>query len=127
MPYLYISQAGKKGRGVFTKRAIPKGTVIEISPVVVLSAKDRKLVEQTKLGSYIFEWGWSKRLGCMALGYVSVYNHNYSSNCEYDMDYKKQTLTIKTVKGIKKGEELTINYNADSEDKTPVWFTALNS
>ncbi len=122
MPYLYVAPSGKKGRGIFSKKNIPAETVIEISPVVVLSAADRKKVEGSKLGNYIFEWGWSKKLGCMALGYVSLYNHNYVSNCEYDMDYKNEIITIKTVRAIKKGEELTINYNAVHDDDTPIWF-----
>jgi uncharacterized protein len=31
-------------------------------------------------------------------------------------------MTIKTVKPVKKGSELCVNYNADPNDKTPVWF-----
>ncbi len=122
MPYLIVAPSGKKGRGIFTSKNIPVGTVIEISPVIVLSAKERKAAEQTKLFSYIFEWGKSKKLACVALGYVSLYNHDYASNCEYDMDYKKNIITIKTVKAVKKGEELTVNYNAAPNDKTKVWF-----
>ncbi len=122
MPYLYISEAGKKGRGVFTKQNIAKGTVIEVAPVIVIPVKDIELIDKTILGNYIFEWGWSKRLRCMALGYVSLYNHDYSSNCEYDMNYEKKIIKIITVKPVKKREELSINYNASPEDKTLVWF-----
>lgn len=95
---------------------------MEISPVIVLSATERKEVEKTKLFDYIFEWGKTKKLGCVALGYVSMYNHDYSSNCEYEMDYETRLMTIKTVKAIKKGDELCINYNADPESKDLVWF-----
>ena len=35
---------------------------------------------------------------------------------------EKRLMTIKTVKTIKKGEELFINYNASPDDKTKVWF-----
>ncbi len=58
----------------------------------------------------------------MALGYVSLYNHEYASNCDYEMDFESNLMTIRTVKRIKKGEELSINYNADPNDKTKVWF-----
>jgi SET domain-containing protein len=51
-----------------------------------------------------------------------MYNHDYSANCEYDMDYDDDIMTIRTVKAIKKGEELCINYNASPNDKTEVWF-----
>lgn len=122
MPYLTIAPSGNKGRGVFTSEAIAKDQIIEISPVVVLSAKDRKQIEKTELFNYIFEWGNSHRKAAVALGYVSVYNHSYNSNCLYEMDFDEQTITIKTVRAIAKGEELSINYNADPNDQTEVWF-----
>lgn len=124
VPYLTIAASSKKGRGVFTTRNISANTIIEISPVIVLSSKERAAVEETKLYNYIFEWGTSKKKGCIALGYVSLYNHDYDANCEYDMDYENELITITTVKKIKKGEELFVNYNAHPNDKTKVWFNA---
>lgn len=123
IPGLYIDKAGKKGRGVFTKNAIPPDTVIEIAPVIVLNEKDRKQVEKTKLFYYIFEWGEDIKQGVVGLGYVSMYNHTSPSNCEYEMDYKKETIAIKTMRPIEAGEELTINYSAGWDDWEPVWFT----
>ncbi|HEY0299639.1 MAG TPA: SET domain-containing protein [Arachidicoccus sp.] len=125
MPYLTIASSGNKGRGVFTTRNIPAGTVIEISPVLELPIKDRRLIEQTKLTNYIFEWGTTRRKAALALGYISMYNHSYDANCEYEMDFDEQTMSIKTVKAVKKGEELFINYNAVPDDKTEVWFHHL--
>jgi len=119
---LEIKKSPKRGRGVFAMADIKAGVVIEISPVIVLSAKERKIVEQTLLFDYIFEWGENKKKACVALGYVSLYNHNYNANCEYEMDFKKRIMTITTVKDIKKGEELFVNYNASPNDKTKVWF-----
>lgn len=121
MPYLVIAPS-KGGRGVFTTKNIPADTIIEISPVLVLSPKERKAIEGTKLFDYIFEWGDTRRKAAVALGYVSLYNHEYESNCTYDMDFDTDLMTIRTVKPVKKGEELCINYNADPNDRTPVWF-----
>lgn len=121
-PYLRIATSQSRGRGVFTDRNIPEGTTIEISPVIVLSPKDRKILEQTKLYHYVFEWGVSKKKAGMALGYVSMYNHSYNANCEYEMDYEAENIAIKTVRKILKGEELFINYNAVHNNETPVWF-----
>jgi len=43
----------------------------------------------------------------------------YVWNGEY-----KQTVFVHTIKKIKKGEELCVNYNAQPNDKTKVWFNA---
>lgn len=122
LPYLFIAPSEKGGRGVFTSKNIPANTVIEISPVLVLTSKERKDVEKTKLYNYIFEWGNSRKQGAVALGYVSMYNHNYDANCEYEMDFDENVMSVKTVKAVKKGEELFVNYNATANDPTPVWF-----
>ena len=119
---LFIADAGEKGRGVFTKSPIPADTIIEESPVIVLSPEDRKRIEETELYYYIFEWGDKVDHGAVGLGYVSMYNHSSPSNCEYVMDYENKTITIQTVRAIQPGEELTINYSAGWDDWQPVWF-----
>ena len=119
---LYINKAGKKGRGVFTKNDILANTIIETAPVIILSETDRKKVEETKLFFYIFEWGKDAKQGILALGYVSMYNHSSPSNCEYEMDYKAQTISVISMRDIKAGEEITINYSAGWDDWEPVWF-----
>ena len=123
-PFLFIAPTASMGRGVYTSEDIAAGTVIEISPVVVMSAEERKLLDQTALHDYIFEWGDDSTQCCMAMGYIAVYNHSYKSNCEYVMDYPNQQISITTVRDIKKGEELLINYNGDWDDETPLWFNA---
>jgi len=120
--YLFIKMSGKKGRGVFTSRPIPADVVIEESPVIVMSEKERVLLDQTLLHDYIFEWGNDKKQCCMALGYVPVYNHSYQSNCEYVMDFELQTIRVVTIRDIAKNEELTINYNGDWNNEEKVWF-----
>ena len=119
---LYIAESNGKGRGVFTKTLIPSNTIIEISPVVVMSAEERKLLDKTLLHDYIFEWGPDSKQCCMSLGYVPVYNHSYQSNCEYEMDFNNAIIRVKTVRDIEAGEELFINYNGDWNDPKKIWF-----
>ena len=121
-PTLYIDNTGEMGRGVFTKQSIPANTIIEISPVLVMSAEERNLLDQTLLHDYIFEWGTGSDQCCMALGYVGMYNHSYKSNCEYEMNFEKAIIKIKTIRNIQAGEELYINYNGDWNNPKPVWF-----
>jgi len=74
------------------------------------------------LHDYIFEWGDNHDQCAMALGYVPVYNHSYNSNCEYEMNFEESLIAIKTVRPVKAGEELFINYNGDWNDQKLVWF-----
>jgi SET domain-containing protein len=124
LPFLFIAPTGTMGRGVFTSGDIDAGMVIESSPVIVMSAEERVLIDQTLLHDYIFEWGGDKNQCCMALGYVPVYNHSYRSNCEYEMDFGTELIQIKTVRPVMAGEELFINYNGNWDDETPLWFEA---
>lgn len=119
---IFIALTKQKGRGVFTRESIPADTVIEIAPVIVMSGNERKLLDQTLLHDYIFEWGEKSDRCCMALGYVPIYNHSYQSNCEYVMHFKKEIITVRTVREISAGEELFINYNGDWDKETKVWF-----
>lgn len=122
--FLYIADSEKGGRGVFTKKNIAEGTTIEISPVLVFNVKDRHLIEKTYLTNYVFEWGNSKRLRALGMGYISMYNHSYDANCQYEMYYEHNNMHIITVKPIAKGQELFINYNGWPDNKKLVWFDA---
>lgn len=123
-PSLYIDDCGDKGRGVFTREKIPPRKVIEISSVLIMDADARKLLDNTALHDYIFDWGVAEGYCCVAWGYVSLYNHSYQSNCEYFMDYENKVISIKAVRTIFPGEELTINYNGDWSNSKPIWFEA---
>jgi SET domain-containing protein len=123
--YLLVKDTGEKGRGVFTTACIEADTIIEISPVIVMELKDRTHLDKTLLHDYIFEWGPEKTECCMALGLVPIYNHSYTSNCEYFMDFAENMIMIKTVRDIAAGDELTINYNGDWNDEKKVWFEAV--
>ena len=124
LPCLYIASTSNMGRGVFTHESIQKDTIIEVSPVIVMSKEERKLLDQTLLHDYIFEWGEKSQQCCMALGYVAVYNHSYKSNCEYEMNFDEQMISIKTTRHIKAGEELFVNYNGDWDSGKKIWFDA---
>ncbi len=124
LPCLLVAATNNMGRGVFTTENLAKEMVIEIAPVLVMSKEERLLLDKTLLHDYIFEWGNDTKQCCMALGYVPLYNHSYKSNCEYEMDFDEQIISIKTVRFIKAGEELFINYNGDWNDGKLLWFDA---
>ena len=70
-----------KGRGVFARRAIPKGEVFETCPVLVVPAA---AIEDYSagFGPFVFEWGEGKV--ALALGFGSLYNHSYRPNARYN-------------------------------------------
>ncbi len=124
--HLYLANSNGRGRGVFSEVALGADLVIEVAPVIVLSSADRIHIDKTLLHDYIFEWQPDgQKMCCMALGWIPMYNHSYEANCEYFMDYDNQTMHIQTVRPIDAGEELTINYNGDWDDKQKVWFDVL--
>ena len=119
---LFINDSPGRGRGVYTSQDLKSGELIEESPVIVMNNEERKLLDKTLLHDYIFIWGDNEMECCVALGYLSIYNHDYQSNAEYEMDFENSIIRVKTVQSIKAGEEVFINYNGTWNDKKPVWF-----
>lgn len=125
LPSLYIAPVPGKDRGVFCSEKLEAHTTIEVSPVLVMPESDRQHLDQTLLHDYIFLWGEEQNEVIVALGYLSMYNHAYESNCDYEMDYENRTMRIYTVTEIAADTELTINYNGSWNDPTPLWFEAI--
>jgi uncharacterized protein len=119
---LFIDDSPGRGRGVFTNEDLTAGKLIEISPVIVMNNEERKLLDQTLLHDYIFLWGKAETECCVGLGYLSIYNHDFHSNAEYEMDFELSVIRIKTVRNIKRAEEIFINYNGSWNNSKPLWF-----
>lgn len=117
-----IKNSPGKGRGVFAQQNFKKGEVIETCPVIVLPSEEIDSLELTELYNYYFAWGPDSKDAAIALGYGSLYNHSYNPNARYYKDFENGLLKYVCIRDIQKGEEITINYNCDPEDKTPVWF-----
>lgn len=115
-----------KGRGVFAKKNIKKGNIIEKAHVIPIPNKDYELLENTFLYNYTFEWADPKDNGefkhAMVLSFCEFVNHSFDPNLKYVYDYKKKLIKFIAIKNIKSGEELTVNYNGRVDDKSPVWF-----
>ncbi|MCA9326885.1 SET domain-containing protein-lysine N-methyltransferase, partial [Candidatus Saccharibacteria bacterium] len=58
----------KYGRGVFATRNYIAGEVIEVSPVIELSAEDTAQIDKTLLYDYYFGWGEDGDRAAIALG-----------------------------------------------------------
>ena len=123
IPSLYLAPSDIHDRGMFTYQAIEAGNAIEVCPVVVFSKKERGVIHNTILHGYYFTWGEDDQSGAIALGYGSMYNHSFQPNARFLVDFEMETISIRSIKDIAAGEEITINYNGDPEDQTPLWFS----
>lgn len=112
----------KKGRGVFAVRDFRTGEIVETCPVIPLSPKERKHCEKTILNYYIYPWK-SLKSAAVVLGNGSIYNHSFTPNTDWKQNFKTNSMIYKAIKPIKKGEEITVNYNGEPDDDTPIdWF-----
>ena len=110
-----VKQIKGKGRGVFARRLIRDGEVIERVPVLVLPVGETRTASgTTRMSGYCFEWG--RGTVAVALGYGSLYNHSYQPNARYD-DESGQTKVFRAIRDIAPGEEIVVNYNGEPGDE----------
>jgi len=122
LPGIFFGPSPRGGRGVFTELAIAAGTLIEICPLIVLPAEDLEKIHASGLHDYYFLWGDAENQCAIALGFGSLYNHDYEPNARYFVDVEEETLEIHAVRDLLPGEEITVTYNGVPEDKSTVWF-----
>ncbi len=111
---------GELNRGVFATCDIAKGVLFHQAPVIPYPNEEHKHIEKTLLADYAFEYG--KNHSAILLGYGMLFNHSYTPNATYDINFDNHTFDFYAYKDIKAGEEVLINYNGDVEDQDPLWF-----
>jgi SET domain-containing protein len=119
--YLEVRRIAGKGRGVIARKPIPKGTVFETVPVLLVKWDT---ISSSALADYAF--AWEGDTAAIALGYGSLYNHSFKPNARYD-DIGKTTKSYTALRDIKEGEEITINYNGEPHIKKKVDFEVLEA
>jgi len=115
-----VRRSRKKGRGVFARQPIRKGTVIERAPIVLIPVGEVfSNAPRTKLADYVFTWG--KDTVALVLGYGSLYNHSYQPNASYYGE-GRQIQAFRAIRDIQAGEEITVNYNGSPDSRVRVGF-----
>ncbi|MCA8999225.1 MAG: SET domain-containing protein-lysine N-methyltransferase [Planctomycetaceae bacterium] len=109
---LEVRYTKEKGRAVFARCPIKKGTILEKVPCIIVRWED---IEDSELAHYVYTW--TEKTVAVALGYGSLYNHSFNPNARYD-DLRRQAKVYTAIRDIAAGEEITINYNGDPKDKT---------
>lgn len=106
-----IKKDRKKGRGVYTNRPFKKGELVEECELLLLPLAHVPL----EIEGHVFEF--TRRTAAIALGNGSLYNHSDHPNCYFYFNYRKQKLLFRTLRTIRRGEELTVEYGYDEELK----------
>lgn len=118
---LFAGPSDLHGTGVFAGRAFRPGDSIVSNPVLVMPPDEWGALRETLLGGYVFAWGEDGPFA-MALGLVSLCNHSYTPNAYYLQHLDEDRIELVAHHRIRRGEEVTINYNGDPDDDSPVWF-----
>jgi SET domain-containing protein len=101
-----------KGRGVITTKPIKRGRLVEASPVIRMTKRDR-LDRSTVLSHYPFEWKDPPYIQAFPLGFAGLLNHSDTPNCKIESDIKGEVLCTYALRNIAAGEELVWNYGID--------------
>ncbi|MBN8685339.1 MAG: SET domain-containing protein-lysine N-methyltransferase [Chitinophagales bacterium] len=119
---IFVAPSDLHGKGVFAARDIEVDEVIEVCPTLLFPKAQLEAMRQTVLDDYYFDWGDDGEWFAVCLGYGSLYNHSYTPNAEYGMDFEAETIDFYCIRPISAGEEILINYNGDADNQTKVWF-----
>lgn len=99
------------GRGVFAKKSIEKGDIIEECPVILFNQ------EYKSIENYYFRWSEKEDINALPLGYALLYNHADTPNAEWRIDPDKNLFIIRALYNISSDDEIFVDYS----DK---WFQA---
>jgi uncharacterized protein len=119
---------GRGARGVYARRPIETGEVIERAPVLLIP-KNHVFGDTThaqnaaRISWYVFAWHvpTKREYVALALGYGSIYNHSFSPNARYRC-VAPDAIEYVAIAPIAAGDEVFINYNGDPADLTAIGF-----
>jgi len=122
-----VEHFGARGRGVVAKVDFSCGSLIERSPVLIIPAESRAVVDQTVIFTYVFMWEKNtveedlyrhEGRAAIALGYTSLLSHSSTPNCVFVRRIDDEIIEVFASRDILAGEELTIDY------QMTLWFDA---
>lgn len=123
-----VRTGGRGGRGVFARHPVAEGMVLERVPVLLIPknqvfGESDVAIRACRISWYVF--GWGKQEGhdfvALPLGYGAIYNHSYEPNAVFRI-IRPNIMEFVAISQITEDEEITINYNGDPKDNTPVHF-----
>ncbi|MDQ3967353.1 MAG: SET domain-containing protein-lysine N-methyltransferase [Thermoproteota archaeon] len=118
-----LKDAGGKGKGLFARKPIPKGTIIsfECSKCRRIPKEDFEVIP-TKEKSFIFKYGYKKVDGSYLLPCDEIIYLNHSCNANILASRKGFDIVVKD---IAKGEEATYDYRSFFHDSDEFEFECM--
>lgn len=104
---MYIKESqvgGKYGRGVFASMDFNKNEILEMTPYIEDDTENFIGVVR----DYVFTKDYTNSIGILAFGFISLCNHNDNPNTKWIIEDKY--MILKTIKPIKKDEEILVSY-----------------
>ena len=105
-----------KGRGVFARKSIAKGELIELAAFLFVSAADYELLKKTDLIRFVYDLGRGDV--AIGLGLASLFNHADEANAHYEINRRDKQIKISAENPIPAGQEITIDYGYHPADES---------
>jgi uncharacterized protein len=118
---LLVRTVRGKGRGLFAGRRFLEDEVIERAPVIIVPNEQFDFLAETVVSSYCFSWGKNDD-AAIPLGLCSLLNHSYTPNAYAQLRVRDRVIEFLALRQIEEGEEITLNYNGDPDNRTPLDF-----
>lgn len=107
---IYVKDSPTHGLGIFCSKEIQYGEIIDTCPFLLFPHKKHEKLPFFQ--NYAFCWpksvDWINHV--LVLGYASYYNHNAIPNVSWESDLDLNVFVFKSLRKIKVGEELFIDY-----------------
>jgi SET domain-containing protein len=109
-----VRESPGKGRGVFAARDISAGTVLDLAHCIPFP---KDALKGTPIEHHLFDCEQDNQK-CIVLGVQQLVNHADAPNCDWEVvvDGGQRMHKLYTMRDIKAGEELSIDYGV------PLWF-----
>jgi SET domain-containing protein len=108
--FLYVSNSGIHGTGLFTSVKIPEGEIIMIIRGEAISGDECERREE--FGNVYIFWNGDTYIDTAMTDNIKYINHNCRYNCDI-LDRDEESLFLVADRDIEPGEELTIDYGYD--------------
>lgn len=115
-PALVVRSSKTHGLGVYTREALPAGTVVERCAILESMVRRTPEHPRSAMDRYtFFSWKPYPDIGFMPAGFGTMYNDaGRCCNVVHSLDMDRRCLTFTTVRDIEAGEELLMDYAQDS-------------